>query len=199
MLKARSALYDWRSCNERNRLDRVRNGKHQRSCVPAIWLASNPIPLAVLCRRVDDGAFSIMVSRREFKRTIKIEIVRRATWSDGHVLRDQYCEKCREPTKGRFEIDHRDPDAMQIDKGKPLTADDGWLLCIPCHKEKTKKDKGDIAKAKRREAVHLGARRERQQIKSDADALKSRHRPKHEGRTSLPPRPMFEPMRKAAE
>src|ERR1700733_16140437 len=73
-------------------------------------------------------------------------------------LADQFCEKCGAPTKFRFEIDHRDPDAMQIDKSKPLTAADGWLLCIPCHSEKTKKDVADIAKAKRREAAHLGAR-----------------------------------------
>ena len=123
-----------------------------------------------------------MSKRREFKTAVKVEIIKRA---------NRRCEKCRQMAAVKFEIDHRDPDAMQIDKSKPLTAADGWLLCIPCHDEKTAKDVADIAKAKRREAAHLGAKRDKQPVKSDPHALKSRARPQHEGRTGLPPRPMF--------
>ena len=99
-----------------------------------------------------------MSVRREFSRAVKIEIIRRATWSDGHVLRDQYCEKCRQPTKGRFEIHHLREDALEIYKGKPLKAEDGALWCIPCHKEHTASvSVPAIARAKRREADHLRA------------------------------------------
>jgi len=85
--------------------------------------------------------------RREFSRAVKVEIIKRATLN---------CEKCGGRAIG-FEIDHRNPDGMQIDKSRPLTADDGWLLCIPCHRKKTQTDVANIAKAKRIEARHLGA------------------------------------------
>jgi hypothetical protein len=120
-----------------------------------------------------------MANRREFKKSVKVEIVKRAIPIDigaGARLRPNpemaHCEKCGLSTKGRFEIDHRDPDAMQIDKSKPLTAADGWLLCLPCHDEKTAKDVADIAKAKRREAAHLGAKRDKQPIPQRAKGEK---------------------------
>jgi hypothetical protein len=99
------------------------------------------------------------MSRREFNRAVKIEIVRRATWSDGNSsLRDQYCEKCRNPTKGRFEIHHLREDGLEIDKSKPLTAEDGALWCKPCHDEHTRKfSTPAVALAKRQEAAALGA------------------------------------------
>jgi hypothetical protein len=98
------------------------------------------------------------VSRREFSRAVKIEIVRRATWSDGNsALRDQYCEKCRTSTKGRFEIHHQREDALEVDKSKPLTAADGVLWCKPCHDEHTRKfSTPAVALAKRQEAAALG-------------------------------------------
>jgi hypothetical protein len=108
-----------------------------------------------------------MANRREFKRAVKVEIIRR---SRPHQLAAPYCEKCGLPAV-TFQIDHRDPDAMQIDKSKPLTALEGWLLCLPCHAEKTKKDVGDIAKAKRREANHLGARKSRKSPKEPKSPL----------------------------
>lgn len=121
------------------------------------------------------------MNRREFTKAVKVAIIKRATRSF-HEFPQQWCEKCGSLCTSRFEIDHRDPDAMQIDKSRKLTAEEGCLLCLPCHAEKTAKDIADIARAKRREAVHLGARQAKQSIKSNPHALKSRSRPKHEGR-----------------
>lgn len=94
------------------------------------------------------------MSRREFTRTVKAQIVHRAMTSDGLIA----CEGCGLILAGkRYEIDHTVPDAMQIDKSEKLTAADGKLLGAECcHKPKTKQDKGVIAKAKRREEKHLG-------------------------------------------
>lgn len=92
--------------------------------------------------------------RREFTKAVKVEIIKRATPQG--TLTPPWCEKC-DTMAHRFEIDHRNPDAMQIDKTGKLTAADGWLLCIPCHADKTKIDVADIAKAKRVEAKDLGA------------------------------------------
>jgi hypothetical protein len=136
-----------------------------------------------------------MSNRREFTKAVKVEIIKRAIPQGTRA--PPWCEKC-DAMAYRFEIDHRDPDAMQIDKSKPLTAAEGWLLCIPCHSEKTAKDVADIAKAKRREASHLGAKRDKQPIKSDPHALRSRSRPAHEGREPMPARPMFVSLGEAA-
>jgi hypothetical protein len=111
------------------------------------------------------------MSRREFTKAVKVQIIKRCSWGFGKIDKP-HCEKCGAVTM-RFEIDHHDPDAMQIDKSKPLTAADGWLLCITCHGEKTKKDVADIAKAKRREAAHLGARTNKAKIPSPPKAPRS--------------------------
>lgn len=104
------------------------------------------------------------MARREFTRAVKVEIVKRATREYPPGTKQQWCEKCGQLCTGFFDIDHRDPDAMQIDKGRKLTADDGWLLCSrrpdSCHAEKTAKDVADIARAKRLEASHLGVKKE---------------------------------------
>jgi hypothetical protein len=133
--------------------------------------------------------------RREFTRSVKVQIIKRSM-----VMGEMRCENCAAPVfpSKSFDIDHRDPDAMQIDKSRKLTALDGWILCRPCHKRKTAKDVTDIAKAKRREANHLGAKRDKQPIKSDPHALRSRSRPAHEGRDAMPARPMFVSLGEAA-
>ena len=125
------------------------------------------------------------MARREFTKAVKVQIIKRAGMN--HIVAN--CEKCGLPAR-QFEIDHRDPDAMQIDKSRKLTADDGWLLCIPCHAEKTAKDKADIAKAKRREVAHLGARRSKQPFPKSQQTLRGPKRT-HEGRPSLPPRKLY--------
>lgn len=96
-------------------------------------------------------------NRREFKRSVKVAIIKRATKELPSGFRYAACEKCGMDCRGRFVIDHIDPDALQIDKSKPLTAEEGQLLCLPCNEIKTKKDIADIAKVKRQEAEYLGA------------------------------------------
>lgn len=105
------------------------------------------------------------MSRREFPRAVKVEIIKRTT-RDSVV----YCESCGLPTK-RFDIDHKKADGLEIDKTRKLTADDGELLCSgsreTCHGRKTaEQDVPAIAKAKRREAAHVGATRPAGRIKS---------------------------------
>ena len=97
------------------------------------------------------------MARQEFPRSVRVEIIKRATHSG--VI---YCEGCGLPAK-RFDIDHSDADALKVDKSRRLTAADGKLLCSgareTCHGRKTaEEDIPAIAKAKRREAAHLGAR-----------------------------------------
>ena len=89
------------------------------------------------------------MSRREFSKAVKVQTIKRATGADGN----QYCEECHALAK-RFQIDHVNPDGLT---GEP-TLENARLLCEPCHREKTKQDVADIAKAKRREAAHLGVR-----------------------------------------
>jgi hypothetical protein len=95
-----------------------------------------------------------MTDRREFSRAVKFEILRRAT-VDGRIQ----CEGCGLVLKARgFEFDHTIPEALVVDKTKPLTADDGKLLGPCCHRGadgKTKADIGQIAKAKRQERGHV--------------------------------------------
>lgn len=106
------------------------------------------------------------MSRQEFPRAVKVEIIKRAT-RDGVV----YCEGCGCPTR-RFDVDHTIPDGLRIDKSKKLTADDGKLLCKDagrdsCHGTKTaEQDVPAIARAKRREAAHVGAARPKGDIQS---------------------------------
>ena len=90
------------------------------------------------------------MKRREFRKSVSVEIVKRATDVRG-VTR---CEECKAITR-RFEIHHVRPDAMEIDKSAVLTAAQGLLLCEPCHAAHTKEDVRAIAKAKRIEANAL--------------------------------------------
>lgn len=62
---------------------------------------------------------------------------------------------------------HTIPDALQVDKSRKLTADDGKLLGVECcHKPKTVIDQGVIAKAKRVEESYFRMRAPKQKIKS---------------------------------
>ena len=90
------------------------------------------------------------MARREFSRPVYVQIVRRATVSN--VIR---CEKCR-CAVSRFEVHHTKEDALEIDKSAKLTAEDGMLLCFPCHDELTRPFQTVIAKVKRIEAKHKG-------------------------------------------
>jgi hypothetical protein len=100
------------------------------------------------------------MSRREFKKSVRVQIIKRAT-IDG-VTR---CEECHAATT-RFEVHHIKPDGLAVDKSAPLTAAEGICLCEPCHDRYTPKDVAAVAQAKRREAKYLGATRPAGQIKS---------------------------------
>ena len=103
-----------------------------------------------------------MTKRREFPKSVKVEAVKRAMRS-GEV----FCEECDSLAK-KWEIDHANPDGLT---GEPTLAN-AVVLCVPCHREKTRADVGKIAQAKRREARDLGVRK--------APTLKSAPLPKAE-------------------
>jgi hypothetical protein len=62
------------------------------------------------------------------------------------------------------------------------------LLCFKCHDEKTDKDKGNIAKAKRIEAKHIGADRPKGTIPNRGFPKSDRP---HRDRQSLPTKGLF--------
>lgn len=97
------------------------------------------------------------MTRREFSKAMKAEMLRRAMDEKGRVL----CESCGLDVTGKpIEFDHTIPEALILDKNRPLTAADGKLLGQKCcHRApggKTAQDVADIARAKRREAAHGG-------------------------------------------
>jgi hypothetical protein len=120
------------------------------------------------------------MARREFSTSVKVQIIKRATNHGIHV-----CERCRAVCTS-FEIDHIKPDAMEIEKARKLTAQDGQLICRMCHVIKTAADVKIIAKAKRVEAKHLGAVKPKGKIKSAGFPKKERRE-----RPKLPPRPIY--------
>lgn len=102
-----------------------------------------------------------MSNRRNFDRKTKVAIIKRATRPDGQPA----CERCG-AIGCRLEVHHRAMDAMEVDKSRELTADDGELLCGPCHNPITATQRKHLAKALAREAKSLGATRPTGQIKS---------------------------------
>jgi hypothetical protein len=99
-----------------------------------------------------------MTARREFSKRQKAEIVHRAMNAAGRIT----CEGCGQVLGHKpYEIDHTIPEALVLDKTKPLTIAEGKLLGKECcHRGgKTAKDVGDIARAVRREAKHLGIKK----------------------------------------
>lgn len=87
--------------------------------------------------------------RREFPARVKVAAYERAKGS---------CEGCgARLTVGKFAYDHINPDGLT---GEP-TLENCKVLCTPCHSTKTVRDVADIARAKRRQARHLGVRKPR--------------------------------------
>lgn len=86
-------------------------------------------------------------ARREFPAKVKVAAYERSAGR---------CECCTARLAvGKFHYDHRVPDAMG---GEP-TLDNCEVLCTACHSAKTTgSDVPAIAKAKRREARHIGAK-----------------------------------------
>jgi 5-methylcytosine-specific restriction protein A len=96
------------------------------------------------------------MSRKEFPKAVRVAVIKRATHRVEGTNEDvQICENptCRAIAK-RFQIDHIDPDGLT---GKPVI-ENAMLICEPCWKIKNPIDTSNIAKAKRREAIALGAK-----------------------------------------
>lgn len=134
--------------------------------------------------------------RREFTKAVYVQIVHRAT-VNGVVA----CEGCGLVLgKKPYHVDHTNPDALQIDKSRKLTCDDGKLLGVECcHKPKTVIDQGNIAEAKRREARDLGIPGPVAKIKSAPfrKSTKSSRRQEHGDRPALPFKRLFAEAREA--
>lgn len=94
------------------------------------------------------------MARREFSRTVRAQALLRAQMCCEGILDSG--ERCNANLKLKpFEFDHNNPDGLT---GEP-TLGNCIVTCIPCHRAKTKRDVGAIAKAKRVEAKHLGITR----------------------------------------
>jgi len=127
-----------------------------------------------------------MSNRRNFTRDVYAQIVKRAMTPNGEIA----CEGCGLVLgKKKWHVDHTKPDALEIDKSRKLTAEDGRLLGVECcHKPKTAIDVKVIAKAKAVEAKHLGIKPKKVPIRS-AGFPKS---PKPDKIPVPPPRSLFQ-------
>jgi 5-methylcytosine-specific restriction protein A len=83
--------------------------------------------------------------RMEFPARVKVQAFRLA---QGRCV---HCTVKLGP--GWVEYDHRVSDEM----GGTPALENCEVLCVPCHRAKTAQDAGHLARAKRREAKHLGA------------------------------------------
>jgi hypothetical protein len=96
-----------------------------------------------------------MNARREFSKKVRLQIIKRSLNERGQPC----CEGCGGVLKpGQAEVDHTIPEALVVDKSRELTADDGKLLGVCCHRGKdgkTNADVAQIAKARRQESRHL--------------------------------------------
>jgi 5-methylcytosine-specific restriction enzyme A len=90
------------------------------------------------------------VPRKEFSTSVKVAAYKRC---------GGLCEECGCLLKpGRFQYHHKNPDGLT---GEP-TLDNCSVICSgpnSCHAEQTKIDVGHIAKAKQREAKHIGIKK----------------------------------------
>lgn len=125
--------------------------------------------------------------RREFTTAVYAQIVLRATNADGLVQ----CEGCGLVLGKRlYHVDHTIADGLQVDKRRRLTAEEGKLLGAECcHKPKTADDVAKIAKAKRREAKHLGIKRPAGKLKGRG--FPSPDKPERITKQQLERRPLY--------
>lgn len=135
------------------------------------------------------------MKRREFSRDVRAEIIRRATNAAGQVC----CEGCGYVglKKHKYQVDHTTPTQILLEKRK-LTAADGKVLCLLCHKEKTGEDVARITKAKAQEASRMGLKAPSKTIQGRGFAPKPETKPSKPERTDtvkgmprLPPRSLF--------
>ncbi len=88
------------------------------------------------------------MSRREFSRAVRVAVIKRATRESG-----VYCEGCGLPAK-KFQIDHIRADGL-LGEAK---IENARLICDVCYGIKNPQDTSAIARAKRLEAAHVGAK-----------------------------------------
>jgi hypothetical protein len=103
------------------------------------------------------------VSRREFKRDVRIAIIKRSMINGVPTCEFVDENEVRCICQKGLELNHDDMDAMQIDKSRKLTIDDGHMLCKPHHTAITKKQRKDLARVQAAEARHLGDKDPRKQ------------------------------------
>jgi hypothetical protein len=115
-----------------------------------------------------------MSKRREFTRSVAAEIMRRVERPTGFQCEGEGCGLI----VARGEIHHKDMDAMQVDKRRKLTAEDGVFLCCPCHDGETAKQAPILAKVKRQEAAHLRIKTAPSRKLQSAPFPKSERKPK---------------------
>lgn len=130
------------------------------------------------------------MTRREFTRAQKAAIIKRAMDGKGRIR----CDLCGIDCTGkRVEVDHIIAESLRPaeDLAKPLTIAEGQALCGACHDAKTfRADIPNAAKAKRREAIHIGAKAPpRKKIQSRGFPKSERRKPATAPLTkALPPR-----------
>lgn len=93
------------------------------------------------------------MARQEFSQGTKVAAFKRA---NGRCEGEVNGERCGAfLTPGKYHYDHDNPDGLT---GEP-TLENCKVLCLGCHRKKTSEiDIPRIAKAKRREAKHIGAK-----------------------------------------
>lgn len=130
-----------------------------------------------------------MTKRREFTKTQRREIVKRAMNEAGKIC----CERCKQVLGNKpYEIDHTIPEGLRsdADKSRKLTIAEGQLLGRDCchrgENGKTKADQKAVAKANRQFDKANGLKRPKQSIKS-AGFPQTEKTPKHLAK-ALPPR-----------
>jgi len=98
------------------------------------------------------------MSRNEFKRDVRVAILKRSTVNGMATCEavDEQGVRCA-CTKG-LALHHVDGDAFQIDKTRKLTAGDGMMLCKAHHDPITRRQRKDLARVQAAEARHLGDR-----------------------------------------
>ena len=109
------------------------------------------------------------MKRHEFSKGVRVAVIKRATKYNMIC-----CEMCGALAK-KWQIDHIRADGLL---GEP-TIENAMLICETCWRVKNPQDTSAIAKAKRREAINLGATKPKGQIKSRGFVRKERA---HEGR-----------------
>ena len=129
-----------------------------------------------------------MAKRQEFTRGVANEIAERARNAIGAKI----CEWCLAVTAER-QLHHLEQDAMKSAdaKKKPLTARDGVMLCLPCHKLVNREQAVVFNKSERVRARFNGVER-KPKGNAKLAAASPRRRATTPVEKSLPRRPLFE-------